>query len=60
MDLVKLNVDNNEVKQHIFGAVEKWITEFEIDGLRLDAADVLTSSFMEELHNFCYSKKWEK
>lgn len=57
MDLVKLNVDNNEVKQHIFGAVEKWITEFEIDGLRLDAADVLTGSFMEELHNFCYSKK---
>jgi glycosidase len=37
--------------------VEKWITEFEIDGLRLDAADVLTSSFMEELHNFCCSKK---
>ena len=32
--LVKLNLKNNEVKEHIFGAVKKWITEFEIDGLR--------------------------
>lgn len=52
MDLVKLNVDNEEVRSHIFGAVEKWIREFDIDGLRLDAADVLTPSFMEALRIF--------
>lgn len=53
MDLVKLNVDNQQVRQHIFGAVKRWIEEFKIDGLRLDAADVLSPSFLDALHNFC-------
>lgn len=53
MSLVKLDTDNAAVRQHIFGAVEMWIREFNIDGLRLDAADVLSGSFMESLHNFC-------
>ena len=57
MDLVKLNVDNAEVQQHIFGAVEKWINEFDIDGLRLDAADVLSGNFMDNLQKFCSLKK---
>lgn len=57
MDLVKLDVDNQEVKNHIFCAVEKWINEFNIDGLRLDAADVLTNGFMSDLKKFCVSKK---
>jgi len=55
--LVKLNLKNYLVKQHIFGAVEMWIDEFGIDGLRLDAADCLDFEFMQELALFCRSKK---
>lgn len=57
MSLVKLDTDNAAVRQHIFGAAEMWIREFNIDGLRLDAADVLSGSFMESLHNFCAGMK---
>ncbi len=52
-DLVKLNLDNPEVQKHIFQAVKKWITEFKIDGLRLDAADVMSPDFMKKLRTKC-------
>ncbi len=51
-DLVKLNVKNPDVQSHLFAAVKMWITEFGIDGLRLDAADVLKKSFLDSLSNF--------
>lgn len=54
-DLVKFNLENPDVKNHIFDAVRKWITEFKIDGLRLDAADVMSFDFMKSLKNFCLS-----
>lgn len=53
MDLVKLNVENPQVRDHIFSAVKFWIEEFGIDGLRLDAADVLSKNFLSELSSFC-------
>lgn len=34
-DLVKLNLYNEDVIQHIFNAIKGWVTEFDIDGLRL-------------------------
>jgi glycosidase len=52
-DLVKLNLGNPLVKSHIFDAVEMWIREFDIDGLRLDVADCLEFSFQRELSAFC-------
>lgn len=48
-DLVKLNTNHPEVKQHLFGAVRQWIADYGIDGLRLDAADVLDKGFQREL-----------
>ncbi len=57
MDLVKLDVDNFQVRDHIFKAVEKWIKDFHIDGLRLDAADVLSPDFLDELKKFTSSLK---
>lgn len=54
-DLVKLNGENPEVQQHLYSAVEFWIKEFGIDGLRLDAADVLSKNFMDGLS--AYTKK---
>ena len=52
-DLVRLNLDNPAVRNHLFEAVRMWISEFDIDGLRLDAADCLSLDFMQALHAFC-------
>lgn len=52
-DLVKLNVDNEKVREHLFGAIKFWKEEFGIDGLRLDAADVLSPSFLDALGEYC-------
>lgn len=57
MDLVKLNLKNTDVQNHIFGAVNFWLEEFNIDGLRLDAADVMDKAFLDKLGSFCKSKK---
>jgi len=48
-DLVKLNLANPAVREHLFNAVRVWVEEFDIDGLRLDAADVLDERFLKEL-----------
>ena len=56
-DLVKLNLRNPDVRAHLFGAVESWIRDFDIDGLRLDAADVVDLEFQRELAALCRSLK---
>lgn len=52
-DLAKLNVGEPEVRQHLLEAVRHWIEAYEIDGLRLDAADCLDVEFLAELRRFC-------
>jgi glycosidase len=52
-DLVKLNLGNPAVREHLFGAVESWIRDFGIDGLRLDAADVVDLDFQRALAARC-------
>ena len=52
-NLVKLNLQNNEVIDHIFAAIRMWIEEFDIDGLRLDVADCLDNNFIKKLRSFC-------
>lgn len=56
-DLVKLNLRNQEVLNHLLQAVGLWIDEFEIDGLRLDAADSIDFEFFKVLRKFTESKK---
>ena len=48
-ELVKLNLQNDGVLDYIRRAVEFWIDEFGIDGLRLDVAYLLPGWFMEYL-----------
>jgi len=55
--LVKLNLNNPYVKEHLLRAVEMWISEFDIDGLRLDAADCLKVGFISDLKKFCKKLK---
>ena len=57
--LVKLNLSHSDVRGHLFQAVEYWIREFGIDGLRLDAADVLDPGFIHDLSQFCHGLKPE-
>ncbi|MBR3933164.1 MAG: alpha-amylase [Clostridia bacterium] len=45
--LVKLNQHNNEVREYICDVIRFWVKEFNIDGIRLDAADVLDFSYMQ-------------
>ena len=47
--LAKLNQKNNEVREYICDVVRFWVKEFDIDGIRLDAADVLDFSYMQML-----------
>ena len=47
--LVKLNLFNPEVRNYLLDVVRYWAREFDIDGLRLDTADVLNFDFMKEL-----------
>ena len=56
-DLVKLNLCHPDVKQHIFDSIRSWVEEFDIDGLRLDAAYCLDENFVRELRAFCDSLK---
>ncbi len=52
-ELVKLDLLNPEVEEHLLGAVEWWVSQFHIDGLRLDAADCLEPEFVRHLRGFC-------
>ncbi|MCL2152044.1 MAG: alpha-amylase family glycosyl hydrolase [Oscillospiraceae bacterium] len=56
-DLVKLNLNNPQVVEHLLGCVRGWIEEFGIDGLRLDVAYMLNEDFMRKLHNLTKSIK---
>lgn len=56
-DLVKLNLKNQDVKNHLFEAIKSWIDNYNIDGLRLDVAYCLDKNFLSELHNFCKTLK---
>lgn len=58
-ELVKLNLDNEGVRQHLLDAVGMWIDEFGIDGLRLDVAYMLNRNFMKCLVDFVHSKDSE-
>ena len=56
-DLVKINLWNEQVVNHILDAVSYWIDYFDIDGLRLDVAYCLDKNFIRRLRQFTDSKK---
>ncbi len=55
--LVNLNHQNPAVREYFLNVARFWISEFDIDGIRLDAADVLDFTFMRELRSVTDSCK---
>ena len=51
-ELVKLNLQNPAVTDHLFAAVRAWVEQFDIDGLRLDVAYCLPPEFLAKLRAF--------
>ncbi len=47
--LVKLNQRNPAVKDYICDVIRYWVKEFDIDGIRLDAADVMDFDYIKSL-----------
>ena len=48
-ELVNLNYYEKEVREYILDVIRFWISEFDIDGIRLDCADCLEFDFMKEM-----------
>ncbi len=57
--LVKLNQHNPEVKDYIADVIRFWVSEFDVDGIRLDAADVLDFEYMKMLRRVANEVKPE-
>ncbi len=47
--LAKLNQHNPAVRDYICDVIRFWVREFDIDGIRLDAADVMDFDYMKAL-----------
>ena len=56
-ELVNLNLWEEAVREYLLGVIDFWIEEFDIDGIRLDCADCLEFSFMEEMRRRTGEKK---
>ncbi|MDE7240071.1 MAG: alpha-amylase, partial [Lachnospiraceae bacterium] len=57
--LVKLNQRNPAVRDYICDVIRFWVKEFDVDGIRLDAADVLDFEFMRALRGVANEVKSE-
>ncbi len=55
--LAKLNQHNSEVREYICDVIRFWVKEFDIDGIRLDAADVLDFSYMQMMRRIANEVK---
>lgn len=58
-ELVKLNLRNPAVVDHLLDCIRGWVEEFGIDGLRLDVAYCLELDFLRRLRSFCDGLKPE-
>ena len=58
-ELPKFNLRNDAVRRYLLDAALFWIGEFDIDGMRLDSANVLDFDFMRELRHATTEKKSE-
>jgi len=55
-ELPKFNPKNEDVRRYLLKAVQYWMDTFNIDGMRLDAADELDFDFMSDLRRITTTK----
>lgn len=55
--LVKLNQYHPDVRNYLCDVIRFWVSEFDVDGIRLDAADVLAFDFMKALRQLANEVK---
>ncbi len=58
-ELVKLNLKNQAVREHLFDAIRGWVRDYDIDGLRLDVAYCLDLDFLAALRELANTVKPE-
>ena len=58
-ELVKLNLKNPAVREHLFEAIRGWVRDYDIDGLRLDVAYCLDLDFLAALRELANTVKPE-
>jgi cyclomaltodextrinase len=56
-DLVKLNLQERKVKDHIFDIAKYWLQDVGIDGWRLDVAYSISPDFWREFRHICKTTK---
>ena len=56
-ELPCLNLFHPQVKEYLLDTVRFWVQEFDIDGIRLDCANVLDFQFMKELRGLANQVK---
>jgi glycosidase len=56
-NLVKLNLKNPVVTDYLLEVVKFWMDEFDIDGIRFDAADCIDRDFFKRVHQLTKDKK---
>ena len=56
-NLVKLELTHPDVRRYLLEVVGQWMDDYEIDGLRLDTADVLHPDFIRELNGYTKSRQ---
>jgi glycosidase len=56
-ELVKLNLDENDVREHIFSVARYWLGEIGIDGWRLDVAYKIKPDFWKDFRRVCKDAK---
>lgn len=57
--LPRLNLWNRAVRDYLLDVIRFWVKEFDIDGIRLDCADVLNFDFMKEMRQLANTVKPE-
>lgn len=57
--LVKLNLQNPEVRNYLLDVIGFWMDTFQIDGIRFDVAYSLDHQFLKEVRSFCKSRNPE-
>lgn len=55
--LVKLNLNHPSVSAYLINTALTWVEDYKIDGLRMDAADVMSKEFLKVMTNTLKGKK---